>query len=225
MVPLAFVFQNAAKKIETVMTPQLREKVETLRSAMRFIGFREVHDERLALFRRAILEGQRIELRYHARSSMNVDGTVRRFDPYGLANFGYRWYAIGFDHHRGEQRLLRLDRMSDVRATEECFTRPAGFRFERPSTDGTDRAVEVRLLFDPSVARFAQENAYFCEETHHREDGVEFVCRVREQTDVLSYILSWGSSVKVLAPESLRQTVAHEASKVLAAHTSEALLT
>jgi len=47
--------------------------------------------------------------------------------------------------------------------------------------------------------------------------GVTVELQVRRLEEVLSWILSWGSQVKVLSPDSLREKIREEAKQVLKA--------
>jgi proteasome accessory factor B len=46
----------------------------------------------------------------------------RRLEPWGVVNRRGRWYVVGLDRDRGEQRVFRLDRISGA----VSFTGPAG---------------------------------------------------------------------------------------------------
>jgi proteasome accessory factor B len=47
---------------------------------------------------------------------------LRRLEPWGVVNRRSRWYVVGLDLDRGEQRVFRLDRISGA----VSFTGPAG---------------------------------------------------------------------------------------------------
>ena len=52
-------------------------------------------------------------------------------------------------------------------------------------------------------------------------DGLLVTLRVREVDDALGWLLSWGSNVRVLEPDTVRRRLAEEAAKVIANHRDE----
>jgi predicted DNA-binding transcriptional regulator YafY len=84
------------------------------------------------------------------------------------------------------------------------------------SKAGQQRSVLVRALFDKEVARWVRESrSYYmtCEE--ETPDGLLVTLKPHQESEVLQWLLSWGSHVRVLEPESLRQRIAEEAQGML----------
>ena len=72
----------------------------------------------------ALQAAQRVQLHY--RSSQG-EVTERGFDPYGVVSREGVWYTIGYCHLRQGQRLFRLDRIIQVKMTNEMFSPPIDF--------------------------------------------------------------------------------------------------
>ncbi|WP_110183428.1 helix-turn-helix transcriptional regulator [Nocardioides solisilvae] len=69
--------------------------------------------------------------------------TTRHLQPWGVVRHSGRWYAVGFDTDRGEERVFRLSR---VEGAARLVGEPGAY--EVP--DGTDiRAVALRLVSPP----------------------------------------------------------------------------
>jgi proteasome accessory factor B len=69
----------------------------------------------------------------------------RRLEPWGVVRYSGRWYAVGHDQHRGEERVFRLSR---VHGTARKVGQPGSY--EIPA--GVDiRAVARRLAPAPTV--------------------------------------------------------------------------
>ncbi|BCJ39824.1 transcriptional regulator [Actinoplanes ianthinogenes] len=97
----------------------------------------------------AVRDRQPVRLAY-------ADRGERVFHPYGVVVHSGRWYVIGLDPAAGEERTLRLDRISQVRGLTGAFVPPADF-------DPADRLVagfataayrhEVRLRVQATPAQ------------------------------------------------------------------------
>ncbi|MBB4743715.1 putative DNA-binding transcriptional regulator YafY [Actinoplanes octamycinicus] len=68
----------------------------------------------------AVRDHQPVRLAYAGRGE-------RILHPYGLVVHSGRWYVIGLDTAAGEERTLRLDRISEARGLPGTFVPPADF--------------------------------------------------------------------------------------------------
>ena len=205
----------ASRKIEAVMSPDLREEVRYLQSSIRFVASDPFDDaaqsSSLQQLRGAIIAHKCVRFRYQARKGEEKSRTV---DPYGLAFVAGAWILVAFDHARNARRHFRLDRMSELSLLTKTFTRPAGFSFEEREESGRNILVQAR--FDRNVARWVREarNYYRTAETE-TPSGLVVTLMVRDETDALAWLLGWGKHVEVLEPESLRRRMIEEAKGIL----------
>lgn len=216
--------ESAGRKIAGVLPDRLREDVRALRERIAFVqqDVRVTPDESrwLMLLRRAMLESRQVRFSYYARS--HADGAqtpmTRTIHPYGLTHVRNVWFLTAWDTTRRALRRFRLARMEDVAVLEETFPPPHNFRAGMGERS-TDHLVEAQALVDAEVARWAQENpSFFRTAEEMTADGLLVTLRVRNEEDVLQWLLGWGRHVRVLHPESLRQRVAAEAEALLARH-------
>jgi predicted DNA-binding transcriptional regulator YafY len=224
--------ESAGRKITAVLPARLRDEVAYLQRHMRFIpvptgGGGDVEEAYLRKVRQAMLAHQTLRFRYHTRYR-TPDAPVpawRDADPYGLVHMGGAWYMTGFCHVRHAIRHFRLDRVDEMELLDRGFTRPPGFTLE-PARD-EQRPIVVRALFDPEVARWVQEaRSYFMTAEEATPDGLLVTLRVRQESEVLQWLLGWGAHVRVLEPESLRGQIADTARAMLRNHVlAESLLT
>lgn len=207
--------QSAASKISAVIPLPLRDDVTSLQQSIRFIETGTVLSEVLIQIRRTILAHQTVRFAYQSRKSADTPPTQRTVDPYGLVHWGNNWYMVGFDHTRRDTRIFRLERIEHLEITGHRFVRPAHFKLGERPDDDTPRDVVVRLLFAPEMARWAKEDRpFFWVSDAMTPDGLVMELAVRQSEDVLQWVLGWGSRVRVLAPESLRQRVMDEARRM-----------
>jgi predicted DNA-binding transcriptional regulator YafY len=211
----------AGRKIAAVLPDELRAEVEELRESVLFVAPRAaVPDEALARLRRAIFARSAVRLSYHPRHRAGETAsqpTTREVDPYALAHMAGAWYLTGYDHLRGALRTFRLERIDEIAVLDRTFVRPPGPHLRGP--EGEPRPIEIRALFDPAVARWVREaRSFYTTAEEEVPEGLLITLRVREEGEVLPWLLGWGRHVRVLAPESLRRRIADEAMALLAAH-------
>ncbi len=104
--------------------------------------------------------------------------------------------------------------MDDLTLLDQTFTRPSNFVLERAS--GRDIGnVTVRALFDAEVARWVQEApSFFTVAQEATPEGWLVTLQVRQEQDVLQWLLGWGRHVRVLEPASLQEMMAAEAEAI-----------
>lgn len=212
--------QAASTKIKAVLPEQLRQEVEALENSIRFIAISGAFaPETLKQLRQAILQHRTVRFRYHARprDGKSGDASFREADPYALLHVGSTWLLIAHCHLRQDTRHFRLDRMEAVDILNKPFTRPPDFRILPGEQD--DRPIVVRVLFDHETARWVQESPSFfqvAQEDH--PEGMIVTLNVSQPGEILNWLLSWGSHVRVLEPEALREMLMREAESILENH-------
>jgi predicted DNA-binding transcriptional regulator YafY len=209
---------SANQKIVAVLSDGLRREVEYLKSSFQFVVFNEPDaPETLQTLRSAIIQHKTVCFSYHSRYRDDQPNTQRETDPYALIHIDRTWTLIAYCHLRKDIRHFRLDRMEDVVILDRSFTRPKDFKIQLGSED--DRTVVVRVLFDHhvvSMVREAPSGFQVNQEAH--PDGLLITFAVRKPQDLLSWLLGWGSHIRVLEPESLRKMLVHEAESMLKNH-------
>ena len=119
--------ERTLAKLNRVLPEGLREQVTALQKTL-VLG---VHPEQvlpksrqLASLSRGVNAGQQVWLRY-----LNEQGSVseRDFDPYGVVQYGTRWYTAGYCHLRQGLRVFRVDRIAEVKLLETHFKLPEDF--------------------------------------------------------------------------------------------------
>ena len=235
---------SASRKIENVLPEKLREEVHYLQESIRFVTRdameQPIETEKLLQLRRAILQRNTIRFRYftrHPSSTAEAEGvpgvsthqhtstaptaaaqSTREADPYGLVHFLNAWHVIAYCHLRQDIRNFRLDRIDDLVLLPKTFQRLANFKMGE-SQSGQRRRMLVRVLFDTEVARWVQEaRSYYMTTQEVTHDGLLVTLEPHQESEVLQWLLSWGSHVRVLEPETLRQRIAEEAHRMLRNH-------
>src|SRR5262245_55684027 len=124
---VAPAFDGALAKIERVLPMTTRARMQAVEQSVAFAGdatFPAPSGPAVLALSSAIQSGQRVLIGY--RSSKD-ELTQRAYDPYGIAYHLGLWYTIGYCHLRQDQRLLRLDRITDIEMMSETFSPPDNF--------------------------------------------------------------------------------------------------
>lgn len=209
--------QEAARKITAVLPPTLREEVNYLQENIRFLVPERDHPavlNHLQLLRTAIIARQRVHFRYYARSN-DHEPTERTLDPYGLLCHTNVWYVAGYCHLRQALRHFRLERMEALVALEQTFVRSCELNLGC-LTDHEPYTVVVRLRFQSQIARRVREKpSYFMVAQQEDEAGLVVTLHVRQEEDIVPWLLTWGAQVRVLEPISLQRRLLIEAKDII----------
>ncbi len=209
---------SATRKIAAVLPDRLRSDVEDLERSIRFIAVKgHAAPETLQRLRYAVIQRKTVRFAYHARYRDGKPSSTsqREADPYSLIHIGGAWMLAAYCHTRHDIRNFRLDRMEDVVITDSVFVRPAEFKIGPRNED--DRKVLVRVIVDHETARWVRESPSFYQVAQEEcPDGLLVTLAVRQPGDVLNWLLGWGSHIRVLEPEPLRELLLREAERVVA---------
>lgn len=106
---------TALAKVQRVLPGPLRDRVRALQETLGFTSVSREGEapaaETVLTLAQAARERRRVLMRY--RSWKGID-SERELDPYGLVLHSGRWYFAGHDHHSGETRTFRADRVLSV---------------------------------------------------------------------------------------------------------------
>ena len=163
-------------------------------------------DESLHLIRDAVADGNQLEFVY-----LNSRGEHerRRVDPLRIESVDQDWYLRGWCHLRKAIRTVRLDRISDLRATDEPITyRPGDVTLPETLFEGSpdDLIVDIQVSASamPLIADYIPEGADLT------EDGsfVRTFVRVAHYHGLKRLVAGLSGMVTVLGPPEARAAVA-----------------
>jgi predicted DNA-binding transcriptional regulator YafY len=209
---------NALRKLAGVLPPEQRAEVERRRHELLFSSARPTEVERrLSQIRGSIEERRVLHLLYHAYRRAAPE--PRDVEPVRLVYLAEAWHLAAYCRVRRAARLFRLDRIDDLHVLDERFVLGERHAAADDRGEGWDRYPEARVRFDVAVERWARERRpYFCLREESGPGGAVFVYAMREERDVLAWLLSWGAAVEVLDPPELRARLAAEARALFMRH-------
>jgi predicted DNA-binding transcriptional regulator YafY len=109
---------RALTKVQQVMPPTLRRRVDALREATVTAVWGNtgpsVDAGALTIVAQACRDEERLRVSYTAQTG---EQTARHVEPHRLVSLGRRWYLVAFDMTRQDWRSFRLDRLENPRST------------------------------------------------------------------------------------------------------------
>jgi predicted DNA-binding transcriptional regulator YafY len=120
--------ETAAAKIRRVLPERLARRLDAVLGSLAFTalpGETPAPDTGVLLsIADAVRHSRPISIRYTAADGRRSERTLH---PYGLVAHSGRWYVTGADPGIGQDRTLRLDRITNTRTLPGSFEPPAGF--------------------------------------------------------------------------------------------------
>jgi predicted DNA-binding transcriptional regulator YafY len=117
-------------------------------------------------------------------------------------------------------RLFAVERIRSITITDHPYQMALGFDVEQYVCDALmimrGRRIDVELLFSKQVAVWVKDKLWHSsQETVPMKDGrLKMTLKVAYTDELAGWILSFGSQVRVMKPESLGVKVRDEAKKI-----------
>jgi len=215
--------QSALGKASAALPPQGLELAQQLEHTFsvglgphkRYRHHREVV-ERIT---QAIVHKMRIQMRYDSASRGRM--TRRDVDPYRLWYASGGLYLIGYCHLRKEPRMFAVERIKSVTPTDFPYQIPLHFDFDAFVEDSLTvmrgPRMMVELEFDKPTAAWVKDRVWHPSQQLKRipRGRMQMTLAIADSREVVGWVLSFGSGVRVMQPVSLRTAVEEEAKKIV----------
>jgi predicted DNA-binding transcriptional regulator YafY len=158
-------------------------------------------------------------MRYFSASGGST--SRREVDPYRLWYAAGGLYLIAYCHLRKDVRLFAVERIRSIALTDHPYQMPLGFDVEQYVQDALmimrGRRIDVELMFSKKVAAWVKDKLWHAsQETVAMKDGrLKMTLKVADTDELVGWILSFASEVRVVGPEALRRKIKDEAEKIL----------
>lgn len=161
----------------------------------------------------AVLSRRRLSFDYRARS--NGRQSQREVSPQRLTHYRDNWYLDAFDHSRNELRVFSIDRITAPTFTEAPADDVAETTLNRELAasygifvgESNETAV---LCFTAARAEWVADESWHPDQVSHWLPDGRYELRIpyNNPTELILDIQRYGPDVEVVAPKSLRKTVA-----------------
>ena len=210
--------EDAFGKFERALTPRMRQFLDRLPGVLQAKAApRKREDaktrETIAKLLDATLHQRRARMRYYSASS----GRTKEYtiEPYRLVYADGGMYLFGFVPEYGEMRTFAVERIRNVSPLEQTFEAtealiPDAFRHSLGVHSGPPARIE--LDFAARTAPYIRERVWHSSQTtREMDDGsIRMTLDVCDDQSLRSWILSFGSLVRVVSPDSLAAAIRDE---------------
>ncbi|MBD5469155.1 MAG: YafY family transcriptional regulator [Lachnospiraceae bacterium] len=156
--------------------------------------------------KQAIFENREITFDYYASSG---DSCKRNVYPYKLVYKDKAWYLYALCLSRNENRLFRLSRIKNINLTEirfECKTDTYQYHSVFPMPEEIGNLIDLELEFTLDVGYRLFDTLDDTAITKH-ENGYTVKLTLPENDWLYDFLMSFGSKVTIIRPNSIRQTL------------------
>jgi predicted DNA-binding transcriptional regulator YafY len=213
---------SALNKIASALPPQGHQYVRALDDLFSIgLGPHKNYQEYRSTVDRitqAIDRTRTVQMRYFSAS--RGLSSRREVEPYRLWYAAGGLYLIGYCHLRKDVRLFAVERIRSITLTDRPYQMPLGFDVEQYIQDALmvmrGRRIDVELLFSKKAAGWVKDKLWHSsQETAVLNGGrLRMRLKVADTDELIGWILSFGSQVRVLRPDSLMQRVKEEAARI-----------
>ncbi|MCK8061422.1 MULTISPECIES: YafY family protein [unclassified Fusibacter] len=164
----------------------------------------------IGIIKQAIIDKKRLAFEY-----VKASGTTsqRKIDPFRVLLKGYSWYAYGFCHLRGENRLFKISRMRNLkRINENVYTTFSG---EVPFANGEGHGEAIHVKCHKNI--FYNGDTYIDPSKVIFDDEGYFEALLPFQIDhwTFGYLLSHSNYMEVISPKAVRDELLKRAKKAV----------
>ncbi len=145
------------------------------------------------------------------------------FAPYILKEYKNRWYTLGFHYGKDKITTFALDRIDNLTESKRFYKKSKGFDSKKYfkysfgiTSTLNQEPEEIQLLFSSGQAPYIKSQPiHFSQKILKENDkGLLISLKVYASYELISQILSYGSSVVVKKPKSLSNTLQSEIKKI-----------
>jgi len=201
------------ERIEKLLAAGQHDSSEVTRRVriLRMAG-RNTSHEYFQVVAGALLQRQRLNIRYHSRS--DDEETQREISPQRLVHYRDNWYLDAWCHQRNALRSFAVDRLRGVKVLAKHAKDIAEKELDAHFASGYGifggkPKNTARLRFTPQRARWVAEEQWHPQQQGQTLEGGSYELRIpySDPRELVMDILKHGAEVEVLEPEALRKLV------------------
>lgn len=156
------------------------------------------------------------KLQFDYQSFTDDQKKIRRVHPYLLKEYRHRWYLIGKSEIKERIQTFGLDRISSLVSLKDHFTVDTGFdpdlffKYSIGITANVGTPEKVIIHVDELLSKYLITQPLHESQTHEGiKDGRHvFSFFLLPTYELKMHILSFGSEIEVIEPQSLRDEIA-----------------
>ncbi len=156
---------------------------------------------KISVLQAAVEDRRKVEFNYYAPGGESS----RSIEPYLLIFKWSSWYLWGYCCEKQDYRLFKLNRMTELKATEEQYE-PRQIPVPDLSAERVyPLGIDVEAVFEPDMKwRLVEE--FGMESFTEQEDGrLKFSFGFADKENLFGWLLSFGDKVELIKPAELRR--------------------
>lgn len=176
----------------------------------------------LAELEQAIEKELSVEIDY--RSGHDEQPKNRMIDSYGMVYWNDKWYTVAYCHLRNGIRSFRVDRILSIKCTQTIFKRPENFSSREffmknllPDLVGKEGLISLIIKGRPDALDELGLHWFLGHHLKERtSDQAIFLFEEKSiHNQVPYFLLSYGKSIQVIEPQSVREKLVDIASELM----------
>lgn len=164
--------------------------------------------------KRAIITNHEIVINYINSSGQKSNRVVW---PYKLFFKSGTWYLLAYCLNKKENRIFRLSRILKLEITDKTFAYKNIdlSKYKNNLITDTKKEIEVTLQFDHQIASVVYDEFNHSDIIEKQNGDLVVTMKVSNTYWLMSFILSFGSKIKILKPDFLKEQLITEMKKMM----------
>ncbi|MFW5795317.1 MAG: helix-turn-helix transcriptional regulator [Bacillota bacterium] len=216
---------NLKEKLLSFLNDDFKEKLKEIRIKL---GYEEVDSAQgnirnIQIIQEAIIKSKVLSMEY-APAYLKQETMDCKTAPYGITWDNDKGYLIGKDLNDDKIINYRLDRIENLKITNEIHEIPSEFNLEEYIAKCWKmffgNPVEVKVKFNKYLLPLVQDkfNEKYYEILKENNDFFIIKTEIRGVHMFKNWLMSLGDQVEVLKPESLKEDILESAKKIIATY-------
>jgi predicted DNA-binding transcriptional regulator YafY len=210
------------EKLISLLDDNFKDKFEKIRNKL---GYKEIKPAQgnirdIQIIQESIINSKVLSIEY-APAYLKKETMTCRTAPYGLTWDNDKGYLIGKDLDEEKIINYRLDRIENIKITEENNEIPEGFNVEEYIAKCWKmffgEAVKVEVKFNKYLLPLVKDkfDERYYEITNENDNSFIINTEVRGVHMFKNWLMSLGDQVEVLNPQSLKEDIVESAQKII----------
>ncbi|GAA0712776.1 WYL domain-containing protein [Paraclostridium ghonii] len=168
---------------------------------------------------KTIILNKKIYIQY----TKNYDNTSeRKIHPYKIISRDGMKYLIGYCESKNSMRLFKLVRINKLDITDEVFEKIDEEKVKEFIKDNSlgiisGEDIYIKLIISPPFSYSVRERIYSKNQvsTENKDGTILFEATLSSKEEIIRWILSMRSCVKIIEPENLKLEIKEELNKMI----------
>lgn len=166
----------------------------------------------------AIILKQKIKMKYFSLSSGESERIVQ---PYAIISYKGATYFVAYCEKRCKVIEFKSIRVKEYSILKEKYEVPKDFSLKEYMRNSIGLyggpMLDVKLIIEKPMSYIVSEKIWSDNQkiVWNKDESINFEAEMRGKTEIISWILSMGNTVKIIGPESLKNEISEKLKRML----------